>query len=64
MRKPSGVDVVQDWSEWKRENYLCVLSAVDCLDTAEVVAEGQLHCNDKGELITFNERQRKRKVTP
>lgn len=50
---------VQNWNDLDASKWQCLLS--DCgLDTAEVLAESGIERNDRGEVITFNERPRRK----
>lgn len=50
--------VAENWND-KSDGYQCLLEACG-LSTAEVVAESGSHHNERGELMTFNERSRKK----
>jgi hypothetical protein len=60
VAKLDGRLVVQNWSDLDPSSHQCLLQ--DCgLETAEVLAENGLQRNERGEIMTFNERPRDRK---
>ena len=56
-----GVAVVREYDEADQTKWRCRL---DALDTCEVVAESGLHRDEWGEVMTFNERPRRKLDIP
>jgi hypothetical protein len=54
-----GRCVVQNWNDLDASKWQCSLDVCG-VSGAEVIAESGLYMNERGELITFNERPRKR----
>lgn len=57
VKRLDGSWVVQNWDNLDSDNWQCLLKDC-CIEGAEVLAESGLHKNDRGEIITFNERLR------
>jgi hypothetical protein len=61
VAKKDGICVVQNWDCLDATKHQCLLKYCG-LDESEVLAESGLNYDERGNLITFNERPRKRNV--